>query len=224
MRILHGLALTVGAFALVIGPARAQQPGEYGPGRMLGSTVLIRIRSVHRELKATPEQVRKLDALFADFQKQGQAATAQLRDTPKDTPEKERNAKLREMERAAREAFRKGLAEALNPEQLKRFEQIVVQQGGVAAFQMPRVVEALKLTDAQKAQVQGINEEMMDSIRSLSLAALRSGDIGKDTRELVRQISPVRAQALAKCLAILTDEQKATWNDLNGEPFTIVVE
>jgi hypothetical protein len=218
------LALAVGVVAATGGPVRAQQPGEYGPGRMLGSMVLIRIGSVHRELKATPEQVRKLDALFADFQKRGQAATAQLRDTPKDTPKKERNAKLLEMQQAAQESFYKGLAEALNPEQLKRLEQIEVQQGGVAAFQMPRVVQALKLTDDQKAQVRGINLEMRDSITSLSRTVVRSGDIRKDTENLVRQVFPLRAQALVKCIALLTDEQKTSWNDLNGEPFTVVVE
>ncbi len=182
--------------------------------------VLLRIESVHRELRATPEQVRKLDALSADWQKRGQAAAAQLRDIPK----KERSARLEEMQQAAGEAFRKGLAEALKPEQLKRFEQIEVQQVGVAAFQMPRVVEALKLTDDQRAQVRGINAEMTTAVRDASRTAPRGGDVRKGAEALYHKLMPIRAEALAKCLAALTDEQKATWKDLNGEPFVIMVE
>jgi hypothetical protein len=32
------------------------------------------------------------------------------------------------------------------------------------------------------------------------------------------------ARALAECLGALTEKQTATWNDLTGEPFVIVVE
>jgi hypothetical protein len=130
-----------------------------------------------------------------------------------------------EQQRAQREDLHKSLDGILKPEQVKRFDQIDVQQAGVQAFEMRRVQEKLKLTDGQKAEMQRINREMMGSLADLlSRGAARSGDIRKDTEELVRQVFPVRAQALVKCIAVLTDEQKATWNDLNGEPFVIVVE
>jgi hypothetical protein len=220
MRKVFRLSVFLGVLAWIVVPARAQQPGSYGPGRGLDSLTLLRLKCVHREINATPEQARKLDALCDEFLKKGQEEAERVREIPK----QDRRAKLLEMQRTRQEDRRKGVAAILKPEQVKRFDQIEIQQRSINAFEIPRVQERLKLTEGQKVQVQEINREMMDSIADLTRRAVRSDDIRKDAAELVRQVFPLRAQALAKCVAMLTDEQKATWNDLYGEPFVIVIE
>ena len=214
MKAFGTLALTLGMVASTAGPGRAQPPGDYGPGRGMGGIVVLRNKSVQQELKANPEQARKLDALFDTLLKEGQQTSMRLREI---SPGGDRRAKFLEYQRAQQEGLRKGLAEALKPEQVKRFDQIDVQQAGILAFELPRVREALKLTDDQKAKVQDINREMMVSSRDAG------GDFQKDPRAAAGKVIAARAQALVKCLAVLTDEQKATWNDLAGEPFVIKV-
>ena len=93
----------------------------------------------------------------------------------------ERPAKIVEMQRTRRESLRKGVVEVLKPEQAARFYQLLVQQqGGVLAFELPHVQEALKLTEHQKAHIQAINlaesELQRDSMH----------DIQKDPQSLGR--------------------------------------
>jgi Spy/CpxP family protein refolding chaperone len=209
-------ALVLGAIALLAGPARAQPAGTYGPGRGMGGFVMLRNKSVQQELKATPEQARKLDALFDDLLAKGQKDAAQLNGLP----QKDRRPKFLELQRARREDLHKGLDGILKPEQIKRFDQIDVQQAGVDAFEMPRVEEALKLTDEQKVRFRLIGQNMRDSL----LGAIGDfKEVKKDPQAAMGKAIEAQARALAECLAALTEGQKATWDDLTGEPFVIVV-
>ncbi len=213
MRMLHGLAFAFVAFALSV--SDAQQTGTYVPGRGLSPIALLRIKSVHNELKATPEQARKLDDLSHAMVKTYREGGIQTRGL---TPEEIR-AKALELGRAREEALRKDLTDILKPEQVRRFEQIAVQQLGIFAFQFDhRVREALKLTEPQKAGLQAIDQEMKEALNAATLA------YSKDRQGGAAGLLAVRTQILVKYLALLTDEQKVTWNDLNGEPFVIVVE
>jgi hypothetical protein len=100
-----GLPLILGAVALMAGVVRAQAPGSYGPGRMMGGWAILRIKSVQAELKATPEQARKLDALFQDMLTKGQKEDARLRDAPPG----QRGALFTEFQQAQEQDLRRGL-------------------------------------------------------------------------------------------------------------------
>jgi hypothetical protein len=215
MRTAFSVAVTLGILMLGIGSAQELAPGSYGPGHGLGGpVVLLRTKSVQKELKATPEQARKLDELSEDMKWKGLAASKKLQEVP---PEN-RRAKALEQARTRQEALPNELAKILEPGQTKRFMQIYIQQLSVLAFELPHVQQALKLTDDQKAQFELINRELRDSLRT------PPGDLPKEPRDPTGKSLAARAQALAKCIAALTDEQKMTWNDLYGEPFVIVVE
>ena len=129
--------------------------------------------------------------------------------------------KFLELQRAQREDLHKSLDGILKPEQIKRFDQIDVQQAGVDAFEMTRVREALKLTDEQKARFRLIGQNMRDAL----LGAIGDfNEVKKDPQAAIGKAIEAHARALAECLAAMTDDQKATWKDLTGEPFVIVVE
>jgi hypothetical protein len=208
------LALAFAVVVSVAAPARAQPPGSFGPGRMTGGWTMLRNKSVQHEIRATPEQARRLDALFKEMQAKGRDEATKAREV---APE-DRGARFLEFQRGQQGLLRKGLADILKPEQVKRFDQIDVQQAGVGAFAMPRVARALRLTDDQKGQLQKINQEMFSGMRGAG------GDFQKDTRPPADKVAEARAWGLAKSIAVLTDDQKATWRDLTGEPFDLKVE
>jgi Spy/CpxP family protein refolding chaperone len=216
MKALVTPALALGMVAVMVGPARAQAPGSYGPGRGISGFVMSRNKSVQKELKATPEQTRKLDALFDEMLEKSRRETAQLREIP---PEDLR-AKSLEIQRAEDAYLRKRLAEILKPDQVKRYEQIEVQQGGINALSKPQIQAALKLNDVQKADLQATDREMAASIRE---AVEDLQEFQKDPQAGIARALGVRAQVLAKYIATLSDEQKAIWKNLTGEPFVIVV-
>jgi hypothetical protein len=177
--------------------------------------IMLRNKSVQQELKATPEQAGKLDALFRDMLARFRKDFAQLNDMP----QKDRRPKYLELQQALRDDLSKKLAETLELEQIRRFEQIDVQQAGLDAFYITRVQGALKLTDEQKVRFRLIDQTMRDSLL---------GEIGnvvkKDPKAALGKVIEANARALAECLGALTEKQKATWKDLTGEPFVIVVE
>ncbi len=212
MRILRHFALV--AFSLSVCSAQSPPPGDYGPGQKMSVILMLRTRSLQQELKATPEQARKLVDFSDAMMRRGRELSVQLRDMPAANS----RAKVEELQRARLDELRKGLVEILKPEQIKRLEQIGLQQSGVFAFEMPHVLEALKLTDPQKGQIRAILLEMKATLRDVFV------ELQKDREAAAARRLEVETQTLAKCTALLTDEQKATWQDLTGEPFVIKVE
>ncbi len=210
MRTFARLALTLGAFALIAGPARAQGPAA-PPGS--GGWLLLSNKGVQKELKLTDEQARKLEAFRTEAREMAREQARGLRDLPADG----RRAKLQELTRSSNEALQKGLADTLKPEQVKRFEQIAVQ-AAPDAFGIPRVQEALKLTDDQKAQIKEINEETTKSMRGLR------DEFRNDREAAMKKGAEMRKGAKEKAAALLTDDQKKAWKELIGEPYEVKFE
>jgi Spy/CpxP family protein refolding chaperone len=106
----------------------------------------------------------------------------------------------------------KALAKILKPDQEKRLKQISYQQQGSAAFMNARVAKALGLTDAQKADIQKINEDLRAERREL----FQGGPPDEETRKKLRELEKT---ASGKVMKVLTGEQKTKWKAMEGEPF-----
>jgi Spy/CpxP family protein refolding chaperone len=87
--------------------------------------------------------------------------------------------------------------------------------GILAAPQMPRVQEALKLTDEQKSKFGAIQDEQREAMQGL----FQGG--GGDRQAAFQKMTELRTKGNEKAMAVLTSEQKATWKDLTGEPFEV---
>jgi serine/threonine protein kinase len=111
----------------------------------------------------------------------------------------------------------KALAELLRPEQARRLRQIALQQTGIDALTIPEVILALRLTGEQVERIRSIRDE---THRSWD-AARRNGFSGPDWRRAEEFRKAIREQAWGQALGILSDEQKARWKDLIGEPFDV---
>jgi hypothetical protein len=225
-RWMHGVA-AVAVALFVVGSASAQdqprrpggggQPGQGRPGggqRPPGGggmggfgadplNLLVNQKSVQEEIKATEDQVKQA----TEFQRESRGNFRDLMNLSAE----ERAKKMQE----AQEKTQKKLAEILKPEQLKRLEQIVLQQRGGDALNDPKVQAELKLTDDQKEMVKAIREDAQKAGRDL----FANAGMGGDRTELMKKFQEMRKANNEKYVKVLTDEQKSKWKEMVGAEF-----
>lgn len=132
---------------------------------------------------------------------------------PREISEEDR-ARFREQAEARAKKEREELAKILKPEQMKRLEEIRIQQAGPAALNFPDVAEKLKITDEQKEKMGKAREESQAKMRELFTGA-RDGD-----REAARaKIAELRKETEEKVLAVLSEDQKKQFEDMKGKKF-----
>ncbi len=181
-----------------------------------GGAMLLAIPKVQEELKITDEQKTKLQALAEKLGAEMRERFAGFRDLS----DEERQKRMEEMqaEGAKRlEEVRKQVAEILKPEQVKRLRQIELQQQGVRALERAEVAEELGITDAQKADMQKVREEIEAKMQAMREE--RRGQQGPPSEERMAEFRKMREEAEAKVMAVLTDAQKQKLRDMMGEPF-----
>lgn len=210
MRTLSKTAVALGLVALLTTPAMAQQGRGrgFGMGGGMGIGMLLSNKSVQQELKLDEGQVEKAQALATKTREKMMAAVEGLEG-------EERFAKMREVGKEINEEAQKAAKEILKPEQLKRIHQIQHQVQGAQAFADEHVQKELKLTDAQKAEIDGIVQESNGKMRELF------GEMQSDPEGTRTKIGELRKETLTKAEGKLTDEQKATWKDLLGSHFEV---
>jgi hypothetical protein len=200
---------TLGLLVVTLGMASIVAPSAFGQG-------LLTNKSVQKEMKVNDEQLKKIDALTRVLSKQRTIEVSKLQRMPV-TPQ-ERRAKLRDLTWEIHDAEVKIMSDFLKPEQVKRFEQITVQHAGLFAFSIPPVQRRLKLTEQQLTKVTIIRDEA--SQRDGSRTELLEKSV-KDP-EAKKKAAEVEKQTMEKIVALMSDEQKATWKDLTGEPFEVI--
>ena len=206
MRHLGKSLLCLGAIAIATTPAFAQRPGGAGGGGgrmgmgMGGGAMLLRNPGVQQELKLDEGQVEKVNALIEE---QGE----KMREQFQSAAPAERRQLMEKMNRENMTA----LGSIFKPEQMKRFEQIALQQQGIRAFASPDVQGRMKLTDDQKTKVRAMADE--------ADAAMQSGE-GSMQERMQKAMALQKAQ-MEKAHAMFNDEQKAAWTELTGTPFEV---
>ena len=209
MRPIGKAVLAFSLVTLMTSPAWAQ--GGRGFGMMGG---LFTNKSVQKELKTDDAQSEKLNAFVKEFQDKHRPDFEKVRELPQD----ERREKMQELNRTLNPELMAGVKDILKPEQVTRFQQIQLQQGGPGALSRPHVQEKLKLTDDQKSKAREINEELQSSSRE----AFQSSQ--GDREGAMKKVADLRKQANEKVQALLTDDQKKTWKEMTGEPFEVKFE
>jgi hypothetical protein len=161
--------------------------------------VLLRQKSVQKELKLSDEDVKKvLEFTNKESEDYGKA----LKLTPA-----ERRAKVEELEKKNV----KFLKDTLSAEQLKRLIQITYQVTGAYQLTRPEAARALSLTDEQQAKFKELEKEAHKDL----LAIVNSTDRATKNAKLAK----LREAINKKIETLLTDEQKTKARELVGEPF-----
>jgi hypothetical protein len=202
-------ALTVGALGFLASPAWAQSPGAFGPGGLGGGPFLLMVPNVQEELKLTPDQTKILPPTVLDITNKYRRELIGLRELSQE----ERIKKQRELTRAMNDEAKKSLS--LTAEQSRRFDQIGLQQRSIEVFGDPEVQARLMLTPEQLGNIRGITTEASERFKEIA------NSVGNDQKEAMRKIRQLQKDLMAKALTLMTDEQKAAWKELTGEPFEV---
>jgi hypothetical protein len=124
----------------------------------------------------------------------------------------ERFRKLDEVNRELASEIRTALPKLLNKEQLRRLRQVSLQDRGGLSFGDPEVLDALKMSDGQKARVTSFVNQAFDEMRAAVQAK------AADAAEALAKAHAIRKRLLDRVVSEMTDDQKQAWADMLGPP------
>jgi RNA polymerase sigma factor (sigma-70 family) len=199
---------------------------------------LLMNRKVLKDLRCDFDQFDKIMDAMEVAQKRAQEKTteamAQLRANPGANPGPDG---FRKMVAEAQEVGAKelnkaavGVVATLTPTQRKRLREIDLQARGHEAFTTPAVAKALDLNAKHKEQLAAnakqVEEDVARATQRPAPVAVRGpgapGGVATasfSSADFEKAVRDARAEGLKRALAVLTDEQKAEWKKLTGEPF-----
>jgi hypothetical protein len=131
------------------------------------------------------------------------------------TPEQLAEMEKQRLERSREENAK--LAEILLPNQLKRLNEIYIQQAGTQALQDEDVAKTLGISDAQKDQITKVREANREAMRSQGQEAFA----GLDGEARAAKFAEMRKANDDKVLAVLTAAQRTKFEEMKGKPFTM---
>lgn len=211
------VALMVGVLlATCVGSAWAQGGRRFGGmmgGPMGGGLMLLSIPQVQQELKMTQPQIDKLQAKQQEL-RQAMQEIFQGGGGPPSSPEEREKifARIRELQD-------KALADILDTRQLKRFRQLELQRQGPSALARKDIADELKLTEAQRGQIQTIQQQTGEAMRGAMQGVDFQNMTPEDRQKLGAKMQEIQKAAGDKILAVLTAAQRTQWKAMLGEPF-----
>lgn len=202
---------------------RGGRPGGFGGGFGGGASGLLAMPEVQKELDLTQDQLTKLQEARGKLMEsmRSEGGPRPERGSFRDMSEEERQKFMADMQKRAQEMEKKADAmvkEILLPNQYERLEQLTLQRQGVRALSDPKVIEALKITPEQQAELTKISEE----VRNQMMELFRGG--GRDASEEQRaqnreKMETLRSDMEKKAMGVLSAEQKQELGKLMGKPF-----
>ena len=179
--------------------AAEEKTAPIAPETTTAQLLLLRQKSVQKELKLTDDDVKKI----MDFTNKESSEYA--KDLKLDA--KEREKKIDELE----QANKKFLEDNLSAAQRKRLAQITLQVTGLYQLGRPEVVKLLNLTEEQQTKFEEMQKEARKALEEIITSTERAGKNEK--------LAKLREETNKKIMAALTDEQKAKVREIVGEPF-----
>lgn len=171
----------------------------------------IQRKDVQRELKLTPDQVKKIDAEADRFRSEMQDSMQAM------MPRQGGGGgvvsiDMRSTMQKLNAEHKQRIAAILNSDQEKRYKQCVLQIQGIAAVLDPEVQKALGLTQAQIKDIAEAQNNNRMQFRSTD------GSM-PDRAEIMRQAEKNRKQLEAALEKIVTADQKSTLKKMAGPAF-----
>jgi hypothetical protein len=178
-------------------------------GPMWTSAMLVQAEAVQKALGVTDEQKTKLADMAQAMrdQRPGQGGGQRNRQEMTDEEREQWQAQMAERreEMAQRRAEQeKQIAEILDAKQVERLKQIQLQASGAMALMNDDVATQLKVTDDQR-----------DKLRAAMRELMQGGQGGPGA------MAEMREKMTAKMMELLSDDQKAAYKKMAGEPFDV---
>lgn len=185
--------------------------GMMGGGGMGGGLLgLLMMKEVCEELKLDEDQTTELDGLKKEMQESMRSMfEGRQRGERRDQVAMEAaGTKMREMGKKMEDK----LEELLDPNQMDRLVGLLAQQEGLMSLRNSLIATRLEITSDQKTKMLEMEKEAGEAMRSI----FSNGPPGPDAFE---KMQTMRKEGEAKLLALLTDAQKKTLEELKGETF-----
>ncbi len=219
--------------------------GGFGGGRggfNIDRSMLLRAEPVRKELKIEEAQAATIDAALEAFQEERNAAPRPDRDAISKMSEEERTALGEKSQKERAELSKKtdeALGAMLEPEQATRLDQIAMQMklnmATVATLKSDDMKSKLSLTDEQVSKLdeaeKAATADMMKMFEDMRAAGGGPGGQpggapgGAGGREgfaaMQEKMTAARAKSAEAALAVLTDDQKKTIEELKGAKFEL---
>lgn len=178
----------------------------------LGAPFIVFRDKVLNELNVTEDQEQKLMQYVME---QIMETGPFLESLPESGAEREM--KLEEHRKNAREKLAKKLKETLGPEQQKRLRQLTLQQEGAFALGQDDVRKELNITEEQMHKFMAIVQDLKMRVQAL----VKEAQAGGKPEELRPKVEQLRKDHAKELEAVLTDAQKTQWKELLGPPFEL---
>ncbi len=161
---------------------------------------LLKSPRVKTELKITKDQEPGVEAALKKYR----AGFAKL------TPGKPFD--VYEIERTNVNGMLELLGKTLNPQQIQRFRQLILQVTGMQIFDHKEIREALNLDAAQVAKLKAVHGQLLKEISGGGKAKLSTKEVGKQFGDLMQGVPD-------KVRAALSDQQRKKLQELMGDNF-----
>lgn len=209
-------------------PGGQQPPRVRAGGRLRGGLQtfgnpieLLEYPVVQKELAISNEQMQQLEKAFVPLRELGGDAN-EARNL---SPEEQRKLlqEIAEKGAAASKLVAEDVDQILNPEQRQRLKQLWLQFQGIRLITQPDVAKELGLTQEQQDKIRKVLKVVQDHrMKAANPPPGQPGFQEFSQAELEQWRSELRAleeKAEAETLAVLTDEQKAKFAEMNGKEF-----
>jgi len=192
-------------------------------GRGGDSIRLLARPEVQKELELVDEQKEKLKKLGEELRdkiRKDFAAVGELKD---EEARRKKWQEIREKYEEQAKEMRKKVETILLPHQVDRLKEIQIQAQGARALGSSEVAKALGITDEQKGKLEKIREDIRGQIGKL-WQGIR--DLDQDQRrakmeENRKKMQEVIEKAKKDALGVLSDEQRKTFEKMQGKKFEL---
>lgn len=175
---------------------------------------LLRVPKVQAELKLDEDQKVEINDAVKSIAKMRTGIYQKLRQLQP----LERVKKNRELQqKIATEAERK-VKGILEPKQLARLDQILLQLEGLPALRDPRVVKKLKITEEQQQKFKDVNLKVLKQ-RSRVVRDFRNGKL--ERAKYQEKLGELNKDLEKKTLEVLDKQQRAEFDKMKGRKFEL---
>jgi hypothetical protein len=210
MTLVVGIVFVLSSASIAVAQGeRGQQRGRgQGPGSGIGVAGLLAMPEVQKELAVTADQKGLIDDLLSDLRGSNRG-----RQDNQDVSREERQKRAEEQEKKTEDL----LKTILEAKQVDRLNQLRLQREGASAMARAEIADALKLTQEQKEKIGKIRDESRTQRGQRGEA--RQETSREDRQKAAAEFRERREKTNADILAVLTADQKATWEKMQGKKF-----